>query len=296
MIDLRQTPEYAKYMSSIGWKVYVLDKNKIYVKSLPLIGKVAKLQRPVKVNEKNILKFIEKENIKAFYIEPQNGVKTNNFHITKSNFIPSKTIHIDLSPTEKDLLKKMHHKTRYNIKIATRNNVLVKNTKDIEEFNKLWAKTSFKRGTFLPVGREILELYKAFSKQCTVLLAYSPTPILDESVSDYTRTNQISFDTSPIAGVFICYSKDTAFYMYAASTDTGKQLFAPTLLVWKALKIAKRKGTKILDFEGIYDERYKDQTKAWKGFTRFKKGFGGQEITFPQTIAYKKSLLSKIFL
>ena len=67
--------------------------------------------------------------------------------------------------------------------------------------------------------------------------------------------------------------------MYAAASDAGKKLFAPTLCAWEAIKLSKKHGSKIFDFEGIYDERF--PLKSWHGFTRFKKSFGGREIEYP---------------
>ncbi|MBU1323407.1 peptidoglycan bridge formation glycyltransferase FemA/FemB family protein, partial [Patescibacteria group bacterium] len=56
-------------------------------------------------------------------------------------------------------------------------------------------------------------------------------------------------------------------------TQEGKIKFVPTLLVWEAIKLAKKLGCKRFDFEGIDDKR-------WPGFTRFKKSFGGIEIEY----------------
>lgn len=50
---------------------------------------------------------------------------------------------------------------------------------------------------------------------------------------------------------------------------------------------AKKRGCKIFDFEGIYDERFPN--KSWLGFTHFKKSFGGYEVSYPGT--YTKTRL-----
>ena len=49
-------------------------------------------------------------------------------------------------------------------------------------------------------------------------------------------------------------------------------------------------GAKILDFEGIFDERFPN--KKWKGFTHFKKSFAGYEVEYPGAFS-KFSLLKK---
>ena len=53
---------------------------------------------------------------------------------------------------------------------------------------------------------------------------------------------------------------------------------ATTLVVWEGMMEAKRRECEWLDFDGIYDERY--PIKAFKGFSRFKAGFGGIEVEY----------------
>ena len=49
---------------------------------------------------------------------------------------------------------------------------------------------------------------------------------------------------------------------------------APHLLQWEQIKEAKKRGCIEYDFWGIDD-------KKWPGVTRFKRGFGGREINYP---------------
>lgn len=90
-----------------------------------------------------------------------------------------------------------------------------------------------------------------------------------------------------VAGILMLFWKNTAYYWMAASTKQGDKNYAPSLLVWQALKLAKKKGCNIFDFEGIYDERFPSVNKNWLGFTKFKNGFGGKEIYYPQPIEIK---------
>jgi lipid II:glycine glycyltransferase (peptidoglycan interpeptide bridge formation enzyme) len=65
------------------------------------------------------------------------------------------------------------------------------------------------------------------------------------------------------------------------ATKKGKKLFAPTLLVWEALKVSKKRKMKYFDFIGVWDERTPRKNTEWKGFTKFKEGFGGKELYYP---------------
>lgn len=285
MIDLRQTPEYAKYMESLGWEVVRFQvlgyRYQVFVRKIPFLGKIAKLQRPERqVNIKVIQNFIKNHNVSVMYVEPQIPLAYSispTFSLSKTAFLPSKTILVDLKKSEERLLKEMKPKTRYNIKIAKKNGVVVKKSQDIESFVKLWHSQALKRGMFLSQKKEIEGLFKFFDKRALLLLAFS------------NSTSQ-----TPQAGVLLCNSSDTAFYMYAAGNREGKKLFAPTLIVWEAIKHAKRNKLKYFDFEGVFDERYPKQTKAWKGFTRFKEGFGGKIVEYPKTLVHYKNPIVKL--
>jgi len=74
------------------------------------------------------------------------------------------------------------------------------------------------------------------------------------------------------------------FYKLWKKSAGIKGLWVPSekdyyLVVWELMQEAKKRGCKTWDWEGIYDERWPN--KGWKGFTHFKKSFGGYEVEFP---------------
>lgn len=265
MVDLRQTPNYARFMKSIGWIVERKDGVNYFIKKFPLVGSFIKIQRPEKIDYQYIDVLAVKYHTFQIVIEPLDkyqalSVKKKRYKQNKIPFIPSKTISIDLTKSDKQLLKEMHYKTRYNIKVAKKRGVKIKLSKNIEKFSKFWQRCALKqRGMFLSQKNEIAQLYKAFSKSSDIILAI--------------HSNEL------VAGMLLLHADKTSYYMYAASSNIGKKLFAPTLAVWEAIKVAKYRGSKIFDFEGIYDKRF--PLKSWKGFTRFKKSFGGREVEHP---------------
>jgi len=279
MVDLRQTPQYARYMKALGWETVVTPlrssvvRNRIYIKRILLIGNIAKLQRPQKLDFKQIKSLIETRKLSVLYIEPSAEISSKlaqvSFKEAKSAFLPSKTIHIDLTKSEEQLLKEMKPKTRYNIKIASKRRVVVRKSQDIAVFINLW-KSSARRRLALPQSKEIRALWQAFGNRANLLLAYK--------------------EKNLIAGVLTARSPDTTFYMYAGSNKEGNKLFAPTLAAWEAIRLAKKLRCKTFDFEGIYDPRY-SSTKSWRGFTKFKEGFGGNLVEFPKTLVYFKNPL-----
>ncbi|MDO8452883.1 MAG: peptidoglycan bridge formation glycyltransferase FemA/FemB family protein [bacterium] len=272
-LDLRQTAEYASYMGLLRWEVVVLKNTEGHVvrgflKRIPLLGSVLKIQRYKGVLED----FTGGINPAIIYLEPLETVPSG-FEKAKTCFVPSKTIQIDLTKSEKELSKNLKQKTRYNIKIAEKNGVVVKKSLGLSGFIKLWLASARARGMWLPQRREIVSLCAAFTRNVSIYLASQNGDVL--------------------GGLLIVSTPNTAYYMFAASTEEGKKLFAPTLLTWHAIRDAQKGGKKIFDFEGIYDERY-ENTKAWTGFTKFKEGFGGEVITYPGTFVKYSSPLLKI--
>ncbi len=265
MVDLRQTPQYATFMKSIGWVVERENAINYFIKKIPFIGSFIKIQRPNRIDIERIDNLIHKYKAFQIVIEPkdtnqQSLITNSGFRQSRIPFIPAKTIYINLTKSEKQLLFEMHSKTRYNIKKATNNKLQVTHSNKIEEFAEFWQKCALKqRGMFLSQKKEIVNLYKAFGKNIHLIFIHKKGEIL--------------------SGVLMPTSKEIAYYMYAASSDIGKKLFAPTLNTWEAIKLAKGKGCEIFDFEGIFDERF--PLKSWIGFTRFKKSFGGTEIKYP---------------
>ncbi|MBN1168672.1 peptidoglycan bridge formation glycyltransferase FemA/FemB family protein [Candidatus Woesebacteria bacterium] len=265
MHDLRQDKRYLDYVQSIGWKYILLGKNQCYIKDLFFGLSIVKLQRPEFIaGLSDIKKQVKRYCIVNFLVEPKDDRQfldlcDSGFKKSKNPSLPTKTIQLDLLKSKKELLSDMHHKARYNIKLSERNGVVIKRSKDIERFSGFWHKASKSWGMNFSQKKEIISLYKAFGKDSIILEAY--------------------FKEELIAAALLVNTNDISYYMYAASSEKGNRLHAPSLLVWESIVKAKIKGKKIFDFGGVYDERY--PLKKWKGFTEFKRKFGGKIIEYP---------------
>lgn len=265
MTDLRQTPEYANYLSSLGWIVEKKEGVNYFVRKFPLIGSFIKVQRPEKIDYQYIHVLVVKHRAYQIVIEPKNTnhqilITNYGFRQSRNYFVPSKTVQINLTKSEKQLLKEMHYKTRYNIRKTQSSKLKVQKSKDINLFANFWQGCALKqRGMFIPQKKEIRKIYKAFEKKADLIF--------------------VLHSNEPVAGILLLHAEKISYYMYAASSNLGKKLFAPTLAAWEAIRLSKKKGSRIFDFEGIYDNRF--PLNSWLGFTRFKKSFGGKEIRYP---------------
>lgn len=243
--DLRQTAKFARYMEAINWQTYQAGQTRFYLKKIPLLGNFIKIPRPSIPPKALTLKALAKK-YRAFAV--------------RVDYSPSKTLQVDLTRPLEEIVSRFNKQTRYELRLAEKNQLQVENSADIEAFIKMWHQNAFQKGFWIPFGREIRRLYQSFQDNRWLLLTKD--------------------ETGYLAGALILLTDQTAAYFSAASTSRGRQLAAPTLIILKAMQMAKARGCRVFDFEGLKDDR-DPNTKSWSGFTHFKKGFGGKEVEYP---------------
>lgn len=260
MQDIHQSKIYAEFMARIGWTVEKIDTINIFIKKFPLAGAIIKIQRPNTLPASEKLQELKKSyNVKSISFEPNIGFKQQaaNYNLLKSPFLPTKTIFTDISATSDQIFKSFTEAKQRAVRRAKKAGVVV-SISNIESFIQLKNKTSGLFG----------------------FLTTTTLKTLWESL--YPNHIAVLSTDNNSASILLLFYKQTAHYWMAAANKEGKQNFAPTLLVWEAIKLAKQKGCTSFDFEGVYDERYPTINKNWLGFTKFKQGFGGKEIYYPK--------------
>ncbi len=279
MTDLRQSPQYGKYMEKIGWRTEELNNCQVFIKKLPLLGSFIKIQRPEKIPFSQIEKLAKKYQAFCLKIEPQNHkdikkLKKHGYKEDKSPYAPPKTLQIDLTLSQEKILAQMKKDARYSIRKAQRNQLqLIK--VPLRTFHQAWKKYNYRR-LWIPSLKWLKALKNSFKNDFFQLTAKN------------TKSEPI------LAGIILLKHDKITYYYYAFSSKEGQKLFAPYLLVWEGIKLAKNQGCQIFDFEGIEDPRFKS-TKSWHGFTHFKKSFGGKEIEYPGSFTKEYSPLARFF-
>ncbi len=264
-MNIRQSPQYAKYLSEIGWKVDKISGNYYFIKKIPILGNIVKIQRPEKKISDQVIKRL-REKYKPFRIilEPSMGQKTpEGFKLSKSPYLPSKTLHLDLKKSEKILCKQLKKDAKYALR--KNENTNVKECKDIELFRKYWKK-SVPWDRYVPSLHDLKALKENLKDNCTFL-----------TTNDFT------------GGAVFVKSNDTAYYWLAFTNKTGRKKQVQYKIVWEGILWTKKMRAKIFDFEGIYDPRFPN--KKWLGFTHFKKSFGGVEIEYPGAFIKKFGII-----
>lgn len=276
MADLRQSSRWAKYMEALGWKVERINNCQIYIKKFPLgFGSLIKILRPNppipfekidQVAKKHKAWFVKLEPNQPFNHLTMKQLNNRGFFPTSWPLSPSKTIQINLKKSVKSLWADLKKETRNIIRKSIKNGVVVNQSLEIEQFRDLWVKSMRKKGNIFASGAEIKKTWTAFEENSHLLVAHRST-----------NKDQL------LTGALIITFNQAAHYIFATSTGQGNKLGAPSLIVWEAILLAKKIGCRIFDFEGIYDPRFHQATKSWQGFTKFKKGFGGEEVIYVGT-------------
>lgn len=268
-MDLRQSKEFTQYMKLSGWIAEKVDDCFVYLRKLPLLPPlIMKVQYPAQpIPFAKIEKLAQKYKPLQIQIQPlrmEPGFEKYGYKLSGGGGHVTKTLQIDLTQSENKILFQMKKDARYGIRKAEKQTLQITKANDLEKFHQAWKKSvSWQR--YVPSLKALGRLKKAFAEKAVFLLAPS------------------------LGGTVILMTDSAAYYYYAFTSKNGRKKFAQYLLVWEAIRLAKKQGCKIFDFEGIYDKRF--PIKSWKGFSHFKKSFGGKEIKYPGV--FTKSRLHK---
>lgn len=167
----------------------------------------------------------------------------------RSLFKP-KTYWINLRKTESQLLEGMHSKARYNIRIATKHGVLVKenNTEEgLENFIKLLFEGTAKR-------QKIYTHDHNYHRNMWKILNSAGIVNLFEAVYE----NQV------LSAWIVMKWNESIYYAYGANSLLHKEVMASTLLLWEVVKWGAVNRFGWFDLWGA---------EEGKGFSRFKEQF-----------------------
>lgn len=162
-------------------------------------------------------------------------------------FQPDHTLILDLTKSENEILAQMKPKGRYNIKLAEKKGVTIREVRAsaIATFHQILTETTSRDG-FHGHNQEFYEnMMKSLSGQA---LRNSPPAATHPPTACLYFAE---YEGKVIAGALNTNYKDTATYYYGASSNNYRNVMAPYLLHWHAIKEAKAAGYKFYDFFGI---------------------------------------------
>ena len=172
---------------------------------------------------------------------------------------PEKTLVLDLTQSEEDILKQMKKSTRYEINRIEKFGIEVQIGNKKEDLDIFWElhEETFKRQKFVPFPRKNTEIQlKVWGDECQIFSAKVDNKFYSSSI--------------------ILFDKNAGYYHQGASTYSKAPVANACL--WEAIKTAKSRGCKEFNFWGIVDTE--DKKHPWWGLSRFKRGFGGEERNY----------------
>lgn len=273
--DIRQTINYAHYLKSQGWIVERINTTNYFIKKIPLLGSVLKIQRPQKVDFLTIQKLENKYRVFQTILEPDLAFADSTVHglllqnkyiLSKSSFLPSKTIHINLNLPVEDIYRNFSKDCKYSIRKGEGYKTKEYSTPtQIKIFHEAWKKSvNFKR--YVPSLESLLELKKSFPQSKSLFLASH------NKVGSIIGGAIFTISSHGVSNYII-------YYWQGFTNHEGRTSLSQYSLLYQGILWGKKRGCKIFDFEGVYDDRFPN--KSWLGFTYFKKSFGGTEILYP---------------
>lgn len=218
------------------------------------------------------LKEIGREH-KAIFIQIEPDVTIDEPFAVESfkNFVPAHhplftnyTFVLDLTKSESVLLAAMQSKTRYNVRLASRKGVVVREDNSDAAFSaylRLVEETTRRQGFYAHNRTYHKNMWK----------------ILREAgiASLFTASYENEIVT---AWIVFCW-KNTVYYPYGASSRLHREVMAPNLMLWEIVRWAKSRGYYYFDLWGALGSN-PDIHDPWYGFHRFKEGYAPTLIEF----------------
>jgi len=166
------------------------------------------------------------------------------------------TMILDLHPDLDKLMEQMRSKWRYNLRLAVRKEVVVREVSaaELPQLYQMYAETAQRDNFIIREQAYYLEAWQRFMRAGMAL------PLLAEVAGE------------AVAMVVIFYFGARAWYMYGASRDLHRNLMPNHLLQWEVIRQLKARACTTYDLWGAPDKL--DENDALWGVYRFKEGLG----------------------
>lgn len=194
-------------------------------------------------------------------------LRDQGFIETPLNLHAPRTILIDISKDEEEIMAAMKQKTRYYIRLAMRRGVTVSISSDLETFHKLMVEMGERNNIGVQSLDYFHNAYQMFhdAGQGELLIA--------------------EYGGIPLSTVFLSIHGKRAWPIYGASSNQHRNLGATHLLEWESIRWAKQQGCSEYDMWGVPDHdedfleaHFTERRDGLWGVYGYKRGFGGQVV------------------
>ena len=316
--NVLQTSGWGSLKARFGWDYEIISLNEdgqikagalILYKSLPLkLGTVAYVPRGPVMNWSDpetahavldlVVAAARRNRAWSLWVEPElfDTDETNEvmrglgLNSSIQPIQPRRTILVDIGASEDIILARMKSKTRYNIGLAARKGVTIRegSLDDVGAFHQLLSETALRNGFSVhdeSYYRTALSVFAHQHTSCEAMPPENGASLLDPHACVHLLLAECQGEL--VAGLMLFALGKRAWYLYGASSDRHRNLMASYATQLAAIKKAKDCGATTYDMWGIPDadeevlEAAFDQRDdgLW-GVYRFKRGFGGEVVRY----------------
>lgn len=271
-----------------SWTVGYLPKGG--VPSLEMMEELIKISKQhncifikLEPNIEREIKILRYEDIKGKNNKSPNILISQfpNIRVSPHPLFTKYTFQLDLNKSEEELLKNMHPKTRYNIKVAQKHGVIVREDNSSEAFERYLELTfeTTKRQKFYAHSRKyhqlMWETLKTENGGQKTEDKDRPTAHLLVAKYQPPSESKPLILTTWIVFLF----NNILYYPYGASSNNFRNVMASNLMMWEAIRWGKKNGAKLFDMWGALEPNPNPED-PWYGFHRFKQGYGTELVEF----------------
>lgn len=187
-----------------------------------------------------------------------------NLRKAPTDLLPPDTVLIDVASGRKRILARMKPKTRYNIRLAAKKGVRVRDAgpKGLDAWYSIYRETAKRHGMSLNNKDYFASAFMVKNRD------------IDSPANVHLLLAEAG--GRPLAGIIMAVAGTRATYLYGASSSEQKNLMASYAVQWEAISIARKEGCREYDLFGISPTP--DPSHPMYGLYRFKTGFGGQKL------------------
>ncbi len=262
--------------------------------------KIGKTEKCIFIQlEPNIIKKnVSKTNIVNYENENLNFIENCKLKIENLTITPAAhplftkyTFVLDLTKTEEELLKNMHSKARYNIKVAKKHGVEVtenNSDKAFENYLKLMSETTARQKFYAHTENYHRVLWKTLKCHPEFISGSSNDKMLKQVQHDKTgkETNKLTthlltakYQDKILTAWMLFVFKDSLYYPYGASSSENREVMSSSLMMWEAIRFGKKLGLKKFDMWGALGPD-PDPKDPWFGFHNFKQKYSPDHVEF----------------
>lgn len=191
-----------------------------------------------------------------------------NIRISPHPLFTKYTWELDLTESEETILNNMHPKTRYNIRVAKKHNVVIKEDNSpqaFENYLKLTFETAKRQKFFAHTPLYHRQMWETMHK----------SGIAHLFTANYNNHGQ----NLTLASFIVFLFNDVLYYPYGSSSSQFRNLMASNLLMWEVIRWGKKNKAEKFDMWGALGPN-SDTHDPWFGFNRFKEGYGPKIVEF----------------